>query len=257
MMKTSRSQTLLRALALSASFLLLSLASSLAALSISPTWHAGDRWVVKSTYYHAEKASPYWSEPLFWQFEVKGQEMLEGKNCMVIEAHGIPEVDEWGRLYLALPGMAPVLLEGHMRSHGEEKIVRTAFEGEKPLPVTPHISTIPFVLPAFPVAVPEGDAASLSSRHIVKGHSASRGCIGSSSEIDQKVEAAGSPGAEGLPDLTGAVSPAGSLYRVTLQAPREKITQYWAEDLPWFLYSEDGTSRSWLWKVETYRGKEE
>jgi hypothetical protein len=247
----------MRTLALSASLVVLFFSSSLAALSIDPGWTAGDRWVVKSIYYHAEKAVPYWSEPLFWQFEVKGQQMLEGKNCLVIEAHGVPEVDEWGRLYLALPGLSPVLLEGHITSHGEEKIVRTPFEGEKPLPVTPHVTTIPFALPALPIVLPEEDAVSRSSRHIVKGNSASRGCIGSSLQVEQKVEAAGSAGAGKLPDLSGAVTPAGPLYRVTLEAPREKITQYWSEDLPWYLYSEDGTSRSWLWKIETFHGGKE
>lgn len=245
------------ALALVAASLVLSQSSAFAAAEAAPRWQSGDRWLVKSIYYHAEKASPYWSEPLFWQFEVKGEETLERKTCLVIEAHGLPEVDEWGRLYLALPDFSPVLLEGHLMSHGQEKVVRSSFGGETPLPVMPRMTTIPFALPAFPIAFPEGDARAAASRYVVKGQAASRGCIGVASEVEQRVETAGESGGPGLPDLTGAVSHEGPLYRVILQAPREKIVQYWAAGLPWFLYSEDETSRSWLWKVETGPGKEE
>ncbi|MFQ6104983.1 MAG: hypothetical protein ACE5OP_11945 [Candidatus Glassbacteria bacterium] len=134
--------------------------------TISPQWRAGEAWTVKSIYYHAEAADPFWSEPVFWRFEVKGEETIDGQRCIVIEVHGVDGAEEWSRLLLRVFDHAPFLYEGHLSDHGEEHVVRHRYLAEGPEPVMPRMTIIPLTLPALPLTLPEDPETTVSARYL-------------------------------------------------------------------------------------------
>lgn len=247
---------------------LASLALAIPCRGFTPAWKEGTSWTVATAYRATplgkskegdEPRRAIWSPRTNWLFKVVGVHQ-DGDSAF----YHVQVKDREGQsaslaslVFARLPGPegkpSLVLLRGHfLSSQARRKLAKDLTfneEGAAPVPVIAEQSTIPYDLPAFPLPDPSSDEkrqkrtfsitqeldSFLFARDIVQEDS-----LG----LDPRRFAGNDLASKsGFPDLT----PRHMVFVVmTRQFDSAEVRQIWSPWLPWFLYSETDTTRSWL-----------
>lgn len=257
------------------------------ALAQAPRWLEGTSWVVKTVYrelpdHHEDgekkegaedkdHASTPWTAPIYWTFRVKRIKEIPGGYTYLIQVQD----KEGSRASMAslfvssslsgekVVGKTPVLeslnitggkfysvVAGEMRP--EQKIFTNP--GDEPVPVIGDNTIIPCCFPVLPLLA--GGPGSPETKK-VKLFTVTEELDGLAFARDiEQTEFLNKPletfvDKELGPYLESKKFPTTNLKMVELTRKFDGmvVRQVWGGDLPWFLYSESPTRKSWLWEV--------
>jgi hypothetical protein len=229
------------------------------ARSFTPRWEVGTTWAIRTQHLHMgfrDSREPVrWSEPVTFVYAVTGKkEEGGGRTSYTVKAAPraagsglattIALVADGGRIAVAA-------VETHHVRHGKDVAETIRYPAASP--VFTESSIIPYDAPVFPLVVPSDIQASnllaLKRKYrrvedaggLAFARTASQ-LVKTAGAVSSYVDAGGRPVDFAVPVEASRVFP----VQIEDETNGQRVVQYWAEGQPWFLYSENGSSRSWL-----------
>lgn len=243
-----------------------------------PDWPEGMSWTVKSSYRKLPVGRagkdvkpesitiPGWSEPTYWSYHVKKVKHGTGGSQYLVQVKN----KDGGKaamasLYLAryaVPGGVEVLaltkgkfytlIQGQLKPAAKDYVP----PGSPPFPVVGDDSLIPYDFPVLPFLprAPSGQKTGELTRTFgvtedMDGLKFARDVT----QIEHQNRSVEQFVNKELADyLKSKGWDAGELAMIELKRKFDGMTvkQVWSAELPWPLYSESATARSWLWEFE-------
>jgi len=236
-----------------------------------PDWREGTGWTVKSVYRKlrspGEAAEPEWSEPTYWSFQVKKVKAQGPARQFYLQVRSTDgSRAALASLYFArypvggvdglslTRGRFYTLASGQLKPPPPRPFVAP---GEPPHPVIADEGPIPYDFPALPfqARAPSGTKETELARtfavieKLENGKTAGRDVTQVEHQNATVESFAGNELSEYLKSK-GWAAPDLSLVEMRRKSDNLAVKQIWSPRLPWFLYSESPTMRSWLWDLE-------
>jgi len=253
--------------------------SSMAAPAL-PAWDDNIVWTVKSIYRKQPKgksekgASPEdpdlagWSDPLYWSFTVKIKKGPSGANYYLVQVRNRDgSKANMASLFFAKfrpqpdgPEVLSLFKGKYYSMVGDQprQVAKTyAKPPSLPQPVFADDSLIPYDLPALPflAPAPPGQAkTALTRTYSIVDQSDGLKFARDVIQLEhQRMTIEAFCGKEVVEYLKTKGWPTSGVTLVELRRQFDgcRVKQVWNVKVPWFLYSESPTCRSWLWEIET------
>jgi hypothetical protein len=202
-----------------------------------PSWKVGDTWVVKAVY-PVPFEKEQWSNPVFWEYQVKDQgNGSSSGNALVIEVRRKEEKNSVPALRLIYRSGDYCLLRAETTKiiRGMKTLKVLTYEGK--YPVKTQQSPIPFDSPVFPLRIPSSvlfPFAKNVSEELTKTET-----------IRQAVRKVS--GLAELKDFPGGYDPK-ELIEVRCEDIQGNVvfSQYWDKAFGWPVYGENLNMKYWL-----------
>jgi hypothetical protein len=224
-------------------------------------WQVGMKWVVETTTDLAQlgdvKDKKPKAEPIQWQFSVLKPEKVHGHDCYRLEVERLidgktdpkmPMTTVWADAQsLALRQIrTEFVVQGQTREVTESY----EFEDGQPAPVMSPLTSIPLDFPLMRAGTAKGNGKFSYAAISGPGGKKALGDVGFAVEINQDITEAKPDAIKGLvgEDFSKDLG-AKPITEVNLSTGDRSVRQLWKGDMPWPVYSNNGTTTSKLIKV--------
>jgi hypothetical protein len=225
----------------------------------TPKWKVGDSWVVETEAERVQTREPkavVAPARVRWKFQVAKIEKLGDRDCYRIDIECLakgrlrPASSLWvdKETFFLRQFQTQLAVDGQMRTITESY---DAAAGQSAPVVTP-INALPLGLPAFgQMAKAKGldgkpQEFKYTSSAAPVGAKAVEGSVKFAHSAKQDVHAAG---AKSLGNVVKSFSKAidsKPISEVQISTPLDQVTQLWQKDVPWPVYSTNGSTQAWL-----------
>jgi hypothetical protein len=222
-------------------------------------WQVGMKWVVESETDLAQlgdaKERKPKVEPIRWQFSVVKIEKVHGHDCYRLEVERLidgktspPLTTVWADARsLALRQIrTEFVVQGQTREVTESY----EFEDGQPAPVMSPLTSIPLDFPLMLAGTSKGTGKFSYAAISGPGGKKALGDVGFAVEIKQNITEAKPDAIKGLvPEDFSKDLSSKPITEVNLSTGDRSVRQLWKDDMPWPVYSNNGTTTSKLIKV--------
>ena len=223
----------------------------------APKWNLGDGWVVETTSRPVQvrddlaKAD---SKPVQWQFAVDRFEKSLDIDCIRLEVRCLDSASGEPRTSLWIDKQSRSIrrFETQMPVPGGFQTVARSFDfpSGQAAPVLGLLSTLPLELPAFTSAEAKGGQSFFYEMRSGPAEAKALGEVGFAYQVEQQVV---SPANGQLKALLGEEFSkdleSRPVVEIRLSGHGYAVSQWWRPELPWAVYSDNGTTVSRLVKV--------
>ncbi|NES22150.1 MAG: hypothetical protein F6K41_25300 [Symploca sp. SIO3E6] len=217
--------------------------------SYLPVWETGMSWTVQTQYFWSIPKEYYLEKnttPVLkskWQFEVTDQDNQE----FHIDVRNDEFLDTWMELAVDKSNLSVTQATLHYVAHGQEQVMSEEYSGKGIIPYFAQLGEVPYQLPWFPL----NESQELE---YVKD-------IASSQEVFETTIFQSVHSTNDVSEVKAFLAPrlvnqivipqSDRFYIVENQEQNDlglgyKLSQVWVSGLPWYLFSEDDYSISWL-----------
>ena len=201
-----------------------------AADNFLPTWHTGDRWLVKAVYPMPFKEGQ-WSAPVLWEYRITG--CREGCYILdITDTKGFLKLS--GRIFYRQDDLSLVRAEITRFRHGKPAVRILTYAGGTPIQ-TEHTLT-PCDMPVFPLHLPSFTDYFVTRR--IDQELKTRETVRQKASLVRRTE-----------ELPGWLEDRNLIEVKCLSEDGTLIfLQYWDENSPWPVYGENKNMKYWLVK---------
>ncbi|MBF0547256.1 MAG: hypothetical protein HQM08_22640 [Candidatus Riflebacteria bacterium] len=138
-----------------------------------PQWTVGQTWHVKAHYRNIHSKAKKWLEPITWNFKVRGEKVINGELCYVLQIvpDQIRHMKTLGILFLSKKDLHAVKVIDIFQVDGKAKSQERIIGGSHISPLLRNDSMVPYDLPLFPLSAPasvDNTGASFGGENAVK-----------------------------------------------------------------------------------------
>ncbi len=237
-----------------------------------PQWQKGDRWLVKVQRKAVGGTTEKTPRPSLWIFKVVNtrDEHVRGKDFrffhIMVRSWKTPPTEEAGLLFLGrLNGSRTRVVSLNLvraaYREGKGKAIERVYnkQGPSPFPVINDISPIPFSFPLFnegKIVGRVGGKKNIIDMGAMFPVTEKVGTLAFARDVIQKVFFPLPKAFMGIEPLVGNRHlKAACLVTISRPDDNARVDQVWHKRYPWFIFSENAHTRSWLAKVRRNKGK--
>jgi hypothetical protein len=221
---------------------------------LKPQWQQGQRWIVETiarqTQARSDQAQAQ-ADPVRWEFRVVGVERVGDRDCFRVDVICLTQgrAQVLARLWADRDSYALRQVQAQLPVQGKTRTITEKYSSEHPTPVFGPLTALPIDLPLFLANQPKG-AKQFSYEATSGAGEKDADELGFAFEIEQDVKAVDAARAKELvPQAFAKDLEKQPVMEVTLKGSGRQVKQLWRPNLPWPVFSENGSAEARLIEV--------